>query len=351
MPPAAALDTLRAFGEDFLTVMMSPDGTFRPDRWTFRDLSDIGFYLAVYRTSCTAASDVLPPYNYGVAYAMEAGAMDFTTFERLMRERNAGLPVQFTYGGHHDFVTADDRRFHFRVSLDDQKFTPRVTMDGELNPVQDFTRLPLVDGPFLKALGLGHDGLIEVRHPGCDHPLILDYRDAQNPERQDNKAACPKPWFERAAALSALADRMRAAGKTLAERMAMIDAAQMYEGLPEEDIGDKASGFATAMVPTLAGVGIDFSVTEAELLDFLGNPVFTPYPTLASALVQLLSPRPLARPVFIDVIRGFYEDILGAPSPRRLAEVQPDTLKAAVLAGSNERYGESVGSFEQLLMP
>ncbi len=348
MPPQAAPGIL---GENFLTVMMSPNGTFRPDRWTFSDLSDLGFYLAVYRTSCTAASGAMPPYNYGVAYAMEKGAMDFPTFERLTRERNAGLPAQFGYGNRHDFVTADDRRFHFRVSLDDQKFAPRVTMDGEPNPVQSFTSLPLIDGPFLKALGDGHNGLIEVRHPRCDHPLVLDYGDPVRPVRRDNKAACPTPWVERAAALSALADRLNAAGKTPAARAAMIDAAQMYEGFPEEDPGTMAGAFAAAMIPALDGVGIDFSVTREELLDFLGNPVFTPYPTLAAALLQLLSPRPLAKPVFIDVIRGFYEDILGAPSPRSLAEVRQTTLKAAVLAGSNERYGENVSSFEQLLRP
>ncbi len=75
----------------------------------------------------------------------------------------------------------------------------------------------------------------------------------------------------------------------------------------------------------------------------------TPYPSLAEALVDLLGDTGLRRPVAIDVIAFNYEEL--APRPRRLEEVDFDILKAAVLDGFNERYGEEVSDFESLLKP
>ena len=53
-----------------------------------------------------------------------------------------------------------------------------------------------------------------------------------------------------------------------------------------------------------------------------GDPVGTPYPALAQALLTLIGDQKLASPVFIDVIRGFYEEDLGQPSPRVAARTR-----------------------------
>ena len=99
----------------------------------------------------------------------------------------------------------------------------------------------------------------------------------------------------------------------------------------------------------LAAVGIDFSVPEADLTDWLSNREFTPYPALAEALLTRLGGNRLRRPVFLDVIAFNYEHTPGVPSPRTVDQVHLAVLEAAVLEGSNTRYGEQVASFNDLL--
>lgn len=106
-----------------------------------------------------------------------------------------------------------------------------------------------------------------------------------------------------------------------------------------------------AVLDALTAVGIDFSVSRSDLLDWLGNPEFTEYPAFAAALLQLLGGQGLQRPVFIDVIVGFYEQSPGNPSPRRVEGVDTELLKQATLDGSNERYGEQATEFAALLKP
>jgi hypothetical protein len=124
---------------------------------------------------------------------------------------------------------------------------------------------------------------------------------------------------------------------------------------PTNEAPADAKPIATAAAPfdpilTLANMGIDFSVTEADLRDWLGDPAYTPYPALAGALLTLFRVSRLARPVPIDVVRGFYEDAPGAASPRTLADVDQNRLRAAVLAASNERYSESQTDFAKLVV-
>ncbi|MEU1428171.1 hypothetical protein ABZ412_13955 [Nocardia sp. NPDC005746] len=106
-------------------------------------------------------------------------------------------------------------------------------------------------------------------------------------------------------------------------------------------------------VPTLldrlGADGIDFSVPEAELTDWLDDPEFTPYPAMAEALLKLLDGNRLRRPVFLDVIVFNYENSPGNPSPRRVEDVDMRVLKAAVVDGSNTRYGEAGSDFGELL--
>jgi hypothetical protein len=56
----------------------------------------------------------------------------------------------------------------------------------------------------------------------------------------------------------------------------------------------------------LGKVGIDFSVLETDLRQWLGNN-FTPYPALAEALLHLLEGTRLRKPVYLDVIVWNYE--------------------------------------------
>jgi hypothetical protein len=99
----------------------------------------------------------------------------------------------------------------------------------------------------------------------------------------------------------------------------------------------------------LAAVGIDFSVSEADITAWLANPEYTPFPALAEALLTRLNGNRLRRPVFLDVIAFNYEHAPGVTSPRAVEQVRVGVLEAAVLEGSNTRYGERVASFAELL--
>ena len=105
-----------------------------------------------------------------------------------------------------------------------------------------------------------------------------------------------------------------------------------------------------SVLAALGGLGVDFSVERADIVDFLGNE-FTSYPAIAAALLALLAPRGLRQPVFIDVIDFNYENSPGNPSPRRVEDVDVAVLQQAVLDGFNNRYGEQNSDFEQLLGP
>jgi hypothetical protein len=98
----------------------------------------------------------------------------------------------------------------------------------------------------------------------------------------------------------------------------------------------------------LGAVGIDFSVSEASIRDWLNNS-FTPYPAFAATLLKQLSGKRLRKPVYLDVIAWNYEHAPGGSSPRSEAEVNLALLKAAIVRGHNERYGQSVTDFEKLV--
>jgi hypothetical protein len=106
---------------------------------------------------------------------------------------------------------------------------------------------------------------------------------------------------------------------------------------------------AEATLRALLWVGIEFSVPEADLRQWLNNREFTPYPALAEALLKLLEGKRLRKPVYLDVIRFKYEDVLGASSPRSVEDVDFDKLKEAVRRAYNERHGEAVRDFQTLV--
>lgn len=106
---------------------------------------------------------------------------------------------------------------------------------------------------------------------------------------------------------------------------------------------------AAEVLPLLLDAGIDFSVSKSDIVDFLDNSEFTPYPAIADALLKLTRVRPLRCPVFLDVIVFNYEHSPGEPSPRRAADVDFTLLRSAVVEGYNNRYGRSFRDFESLL--
>lgn len=99
-----------------------------------------------------------------------------------------------------------------------------------------------------------------------------------------------------------------------------------------------ATTSAEQQVHSLAQVGVDFSVAREEVVEWLGNPDFTPYPAVADGLLNVLLPNGLRRPVFIDVVVAHYESLSGR-SPRRVDEINSDILGQAVVQASNDRYG------------
>lgn len=126
-----------------------------------------------------------------------------------------------------------------------------------------------------------------------------------------------------------------------------VESLVLLQAPPDRDpvLGDP-SGVA---FDALLGAGIDFSVPEQDLRQWLGNPEFTPYPALAAALLHLLGGKRLRQPVFVDVIAFNYEHTPGASSPRKLEDVNLGMLRAAVLEGFNERHGTSETDFQNLV--
>jgi hypothetical protein len=222
-----------------------------------------------------------------------------------------------------------------------------VTEEGESGRI--FSSLPLVSGKYMNAPG-GHDGRIEIRHSGCDSsPFVLDYREAQRPARIDNKSSCSQPWIDRALALFDIAQKFHEQTKTKEAQTAVADAVQLYDELLMLSSDQNGPLLAPAVIKALATMGVDFSVPQSDLREWLANPLFTPYPAIAQTL--LLLGRRLKAPVYLDVIVWNYEHTPGVASPRRVADVKTHVLKAAILEGSNVRYRTNIRDFEQLLQP
>ena len=99
----------------------------------------------------------------------------------------------------------------------------------------------------------------------------------------------------------------------------------------------------------LRNAGIDFSVPEADLRQWLSDSQTTPYPAISTALLNLLEAKRLRQPVYLDVIVWNYEHAPGVSSPRRVADVNVGRLRAAVVQGYNERYGEAASDFQALV--
>ncbi len=342
-------------GEGLVNLRVSRDGGFATaGPWLFSDLGWGGFYIAAYRAPANGGEEDKPLGDLGFFYAvekadMDARGMDFARFRALTMERNGHLPPRLDYGGTYAFNAPDDRVFSIWFQQTGDNHRARVVDLGER--MERFDDLPLASGPYISAPG-GHDGLVEIRRPGAEGaPLVLDSRDSLQPRRVDNRDADPTPWIERTLALFAIAPALDAQGRPLERAAALVEAAPLYDAMLRLNTDVHGPMLAPGVTQGLAAMGVDVTLSEAEapeLLEWLSNPDFTPYPALAQALLGL--GRKLAAPVSIDVIAFNYE-ASGLPSPRRREEVQTPALQAAILAGFNERHGGGHSSFEAILAP
>ncbi|MFE4176444.1 BTAD domain-containing putative transcriptional regulator [Streptomyces sp. NPDC056909] len=157
------------------------------------------------------------------------------------------------------------------------------------------------------------------------------------------------PSVERAQALFATAQKLDQGGRAEEAQAAIVDAVRLYDELIKLNPDRNAPPLAPAVIRALGRAGVDFSVSEAVLRTWLVNPVYTPYPAISQML--LLRGWKLKAPVYLDVIVSNYERAPGITSPRNVADVKVDVLKAATLEGSNTRYGTQVRDLEQLLEP
>jgi hypothetical protein len=275
--------------------------------------------------------------------------MTFEVFKRETLSRNTTLPARLENGGRYVFNGPDGKRFAIWFAFTELKYTARVVDMNNPIAVGDLNTLPLVSGEYMTSLG-GHNGLIEIRSPECEQaPLVLDYRDTERPARTDNKSGCPRPWIDRTQALFSIAQIFEEQQRATDARTALVDAVQFYDELLRLNPEQNGPHLAPAVIQALGRMGVDFSVPEVDLRDWLANPLFTPYPTISQALL-LLGGR-LRAPVFLDVIVWNYEHTPGVASPRNVADVKLHVLKAAILEASNVRYGTSVSDFQQLLGP
>jgi hypothetical protein len=157
-------------------------------------------------------------------------------------------------------------------------------------------------------------------------------------------AGCSLGAFERAPA--AKLSRRFDARETHADAGDDFTERDGYRPPPSSDSTSGTSPAAT--IADLRGVGVDFSVPERDLREWLANSQFTPYPAIAAALLSILRPRGLRQPVYIDVIVWNYEHAPGARSPRRVAGVNLDLLKAFIVEGYNTRHGTTARSFAEV---
>ncbi|MBS1690640.1 MAG: hypothetical protein JST91_00210 [Actinobacteria bacterium] len=253
--------------DDNLDFRVSRDGIFGPvGPWIWGDHSEVGFYLAAYRTPpsdpelLVAGLDTVG-FVY-VAEKKEMNAIGFTSFDSFRREvlaLNGGLPARLEYGGHYTFRGPDDRRFDVWFTFTEQRFQARVVDSAD--PIVDFANLPLVSGDFMTTPG-GHDGLIHIVQPGCSVPTKLDYRIPTGPMYDVDKKACPTPWIDRANALEEFARTHATAGWSAEAAEAMRDRIRIYDSLAKADPD---------------AFGPDMERATAELLEMLGvRPGSTP---------------------------------------------------------------------------
>ncbi|MCV7256798.1 hypothetical protein H7J86_31940 [Mycobacterium hackensackense] len=105
---------------------------------------------------------------------------------------------------------------------------------------------------------------------------------------------------------------------------------------------------ASDILTDLRNIGISYTVSEVAIRSWLDNPTFTPYPSIAAALLQLLRGRRLRREIPIDELRQIYEEGRRMPSPRKPEDVNLSVLTEAIVDNFNSRYGETAASLADI---
>jgi hypothetical protein len=103
----------------------------------------------------------------------------------------------------------------------------------------------------------------------------------------------------------------------------------------------------------LKAANIDYSVSEAQILSWLGSPS-TEYPTIATGCLTLLPHQRLKNSVALDVIVYDYKQFAGLPVEKLLPPnhvVDLEKLKQAIVMAHNERHSPSAQSFADIVEP
>ncbi|GLF98842.1 BTAD domain-containing putative transcriptional regulator [Streptomyces yaizuensis] len=183
---------------------------------------------------------------------------------------------------------------------------------------------------------------------GSAHVLRRDEGERDGGGR-DGTGGSQEASAERARELFAAAEAFDQEGRADDARAAAMDAVRLWGELIGLDPDRYAPPLAPAVLRALGRAGVDFSVLRPALLGWLGNPVHTPYPAISQVI--LVRGWRFTAPVFLDVVVWNYEHTPGAVSPRDVADVRTDVLKAAVLENTRTRHGTGVTEFDQLLRP
>lgn len=177
-------------------------------------------------------------------------------------------------------------------------------------------------------------------------PALSTTSATEAPACVDTRSGC---GIDDAHALFVTAEQLDRDGKPEDAQKALVEAVRLYDVLLRLNPEQNGPSLVPAVIRALVRIGVDFSVTEVELRNWLANPDHTLYPVIAQALLR--SGWRLKAPVFLDVIVWNYEQTQGVTTLRNVAQVVPDALKTAVLDGSNVRHETRMTDFDQLLQP
>ena len=124
---------------------------------------------------------------------------------------------------------------------------------------------------------------------------------------------------------------------------------------PSPALPPKSSPLSAPQVLLLAlkAANIDYSVSEAQILSWLGSSG-TEYPTIATGCLTLLPHQRLKNSIALDVIVYDYKQVAGLPVEKPLPPnhaVNGQKLKQAIFLAYNERHGPSAQSFAAIVEP
>ena len=116
-----------------------------------------------------------------------------------------------------------------------------------------------------------------------------------------------------------------------------------------EDVAPPST--AQGLLQALQAINIDYSVTESQILDWLGNS-YSLYPQFAKGILKLFDGVRLKNKVYLDVIFYNYEELGGKVVFNSLdGSLDLNILKKAIVEGYEIRNGISVSSFEDIAVP